>query len=73
MTEPKKEPAMDVAIRYLEYRARTEKQVVTRLQEAGYAQDEIDDCLTRLKALHYVDDTEYALSYLRRNLEKRRG
>lgn len=73
MTEPKKEPAMDVAIRYLEHRARTEKQVVTRLQEAGYTQDEINDCLTRLKDLHYVDDTEYALSYLRRNLEKRRG
>lgn len=64
---------MDVAIRYLEHRARTEMQVTVRLQEAGYSKEEIKDCLTRLKELHYVDDTEFALAYLRRNLEKRRG
>ena len=73
MSERKKPDAMETALRYLEHRARTEQQVRDSLRDAEYTQEEIDDCLDRLLTLHYVDDTEYALSYLRRSLEKRRG
>lgn len=73
MTEPKKQDVMEAALRYLEHRARTEQEVRDKLADAGYEPEEIEACLTRLKDLHYVDDTEYALSFLRRSLEKRRG
>ena len=73
MTEPKKQDVMEAALRYLEHRARTEQEVRDKLADAGYEPEETEACLTRLKDLHYVDDTEYALSYLRRSLEKRRG
>ena len=73
MSERKKPDVMETALRYLEHRARTAQQIRERLLDAEYAQEEIDACLERLQALHYVDDTEYALLYLRRSLEKRRG
>ena len=73
MTEPKKQDVMEAALRYLEHRARTEQEVRDKLTGAGYETEETEACLTRLKDLHYVDDTEYALAYLRRSLEKRRG
>lgn len=73
MSRAEKKDAMETALRYLEHRARTEQEVRGRLTDAEYEAAEIDECLQRLKDLHYVDDTEYALSYLRRSLEKRRG
>lgn len=73
MTEKNKPDAMETALRYLEHRARTEQEVRTRLTDAAFDAEDIRDCLQRLKDLHYIDDTEYALAYLRRHLEKRRG
>lgn len=65
--------AMEAAVRYLEHRARTEQEVREKLRGGEYAEQEIETCIMRLKELHYIDDQEYALSYLRRSLEKRRG
>ena len=69
----KKTDIMDTAARLLEHRMRTEQEVRRRLEEAAFEEEEIRSCLDRLKELHYIDDRAYALTYLRRSLEKRRG
>ena len=73
MNNKTKPEAMETALRYLEHRARTTKEIRDRLADAGYEAEEIRSCLERLTDLHYIDDGEYALAYLRRHLEKRRG
>lgn len=66
-------PAQEAALRYLEYRARTVKEVEEQLRMKEYTDEEIASCIERLEQLHYLDDEEYALSYLRHGLSKRRA
>lgn len=63
----------DAALRYLEHRMRTERQMRDRLAEKEYEPDEIDETLGWLKEMKYIDDAAYALEYLRYGFEKGRG
>lgn len=63
----------DAALRYLEHRMRTEKEMRTRLREKEFAEDEIDDTVSWLKQMGYISDHSYAAEYLRFGFEKGRG
>ena len=67
MVEEPKRKTMDIidqAMRYLEHRPRTEKEMRGRLSEKGFADDEIDAAIEELKGPGYINDAEYGTSYL---------
>lgn len=57
--------AMDQALRFLGYRARSVAEVRTRLQRHGHEAGVIDDVVDRLLELGYLDDDVFALTLAR--------
>ncbi len=57
--------ARDVAIKYLSFKSRTEKEVVLKLREKEFSDDIIDKVIELLKKYNYIDDYSYAGSFLR--------
>lgn len=57
--------AKDIAIYYLGYRARSEKEVVDKLSSKGYDKSIIDKVIDFLKEYDYVNDKKFADSYVR--------
>lgn len=56
--------AKAVALKYLSYRARTEKEVRAKLVQKGFEENVVDAVIERLYALHYLDDAAYARSFV---------
>jgi regulatory protein len=52
--------AIDVALRYLAQRPRSEQEVRRRLQRAGVADDAVDGVLVQLRQHGLVDDAAFA-------------
>jgi regulatory protein len=52
--------AMDRALNFLGYRARSEKEVRDRLGRYGYGEETIEGVIRRLKELGYLDDEDFA-------------
>lgn len=63
----------DTALRYLEHRMRTAKEMKNRLNEKGFSEDEIAETMDWLTSKKYVDDVNYGSEYLRMGFEKGRG
>lgn len=57
--------ARDVAVKYLSFKSRTEKEVVLKLREKEFSDDIIDKVIELLKKYNYIDDYSYAGSFLR--------
>jgi regulatory protein len=53
------------AIRLLAHRARSRKEIVDRLKQAGYAPQDIDWVIEELQRLKLLDDAEFARLYAR--------
>ena len=53
--------AMDLALRYLSYRPRSESEVRARLNRYGYEDDVIARTLDRLRGLGLIDDASFAV------------
>jgi regulatory protein len=49
----------------LEKMDRTEQQLKTKLREAGYASEAIEEAISYVKSYHYIDDERYARTYIR--------
>lgn len=56
--------AKDRAFLLLSYRARSEKEIRDRLAQAGYEADVIDEVVSRLYALNYLDDQDFAKKFI---------
>ncbi len=56
--------AIDVALRYLAQRPRSEQEVRRRLQRAGVADDAVDGVLVQLRQHGLVDDAAFAQYWL---------
>ncbi|WP_129044625.1 recombination regulator RecX [Companilactobacillus metriopterae] len=56
------------AVNYLSYQLRTEFELKKYLKEKEYDLDTIDEVLERLRSLHYVDDDNYAKTYIHSQL-----
>ena len=50
----------DYALRLIEFRDRTEKEMRDKLKEKKYGENEIEDEIEFLKSYGYIDDTRYA-------------
>lgn len=72
---PKKssKTAMEVASAYLANRMRTVWEVRKHLTEKEFGTEEIEETVTDLIGLRYLDDYNYAKIYYERNTEKKRG
>jgi regulatory protein len=57
--------AKDRAFLLLSYRARTEKEIRDRLQRAGYEGDVVDEVVSKLYELNYLDDKDFAEKFIR--------
>jgi regulatory protein len=51
---------LNAALRYLGYRPRSESELRERLRQRGFDGDSIEDTVTRLKELEWVNDTTFA-------------
>ena len=57
-----------VAYRFLNYKPRSEKEVITKLKEKKISQKSINDIIRSLKSLNYLDDRQYAKMYIEEKL-----
>lgn len=71
--DSKKRSAEAEAIRYLTARMKTIAEVSRHLKEKGYDAEETEQAISELKALNYLDDYRYALTYFEHASGKRRG
>jgi SOS response regulatory protein OraA/RecX len=65
--------AYERALALIAKRDRTEYQIRLLLDKDGYASDETDDALSRLRDSGYVNDAAYAERYLESLIDKGRG
>jgi regulatory protein len=56
--------AMDVSLRYLETRARTQREIELRLARDGYGEDVIARVVEKLIALGLIDDAQFAAQWI---------
>ncbi|HUK41916.1 MAG TPA: regulatory protein RecX [Candidatus Acidoferrales bacterium] len=63
--------ALDLALRFLSYRSRSEAEVERHLLRSGYSSAIIGKTLERLRALHYVDDEAFARNWALARTQKR--
>lgn len=56
------------AVNYLSYQLRTKKEIKDYLYKKEYHRDAVDDVISRLERLHYLDDESYAKSFINTQL-----
>ncbi|MDE6024590.1 MAG: recombination regulator RecX [Lachnospiraceae bacterium] len=64
--------AFDTAVYYLTFKDRTKKELADKLTDKGYSSADIDNAINRLELYGYINDENYALSYIKGNM-KRKG
>ncbi len=57
--------AYQLALNYLSHQLRTEKELTQYLREHEITPEGIQTSLAKLRELHYIDDQDYADSYVR--------
>jgi regulatory protein len=65
------EEARETALRHLERRRRTRRELERRLRERCFSPEIIDETLARLERVGLVDDLEYARAFLRDRMSRR--
>lgn len=63
--------AFDTAAYFLSFRDRSAKEIEDKLKEKGYSSDEIEEAVRKLKTYGYINDENYALSYIKSNMRKK--
>lgn len=56
--------ALEMAIRYLGYRSRSQKEMETYLKGKGFSEEVIDKTLQKLKSYGYIDDSAFAKQWV---------
>ncbi len=59
--------AFDTAVYYITFKDRTVKELRDKLIDKGYSHAEVDDSINLLLKYGYLNDANYALSYIRSN------
>ena len=65
------EPAFDCALKFLSYRARSEKEVGKKLVQLGFSEKTVAATIDKLRALHYLNDETFAREWARGRAEGR--
>lgn len=55
---------MEAALKYLDSKPRTVREVELRLDELEFGEQEVNDVVDRLKELNYLNDDEYASNFI---------
>lgn len=63
--------AFDTAINYVSFKDRTVKEIQDKLREKGYSSYDIEKAVEKLRYYGYLNDSNYALSYIRSNMNKK--
>lgn len=63
--------AFDTALYYITFKDRTQKEISAKLRERGYSDSDIEEALDKLKEYRYINEENYALSYIRSNISKK--
>ncbi|MDL1892205.1 hypothetical protein FBQ87_04850 [Sphingobacteriales bacterium CHB3] len=63
--------AKSVALRFLSRRQRTEKEIRDKLREKEFAEEEIQQTIENLRELGFLNDAEFARSYIRHQMAVR--
>jgi regulatory protein len=66
--EERKKEAKDVALRFLSFRRRTEKQVKEKLQKKGFDENTIKATIDKLREFDLINDLEFATSWVKDRL-----
>ncbi|KPL00273.1 MAG: hypothetical protein AMJ90_08575 [candidate division Zixibacteria bacterium SM23_73_2] len=70
----KKIKVKNAALNFLSYRARSEKEIKDRLKRKGYSRKLIDEVISDLKRLNFLNDYQFALNWIKDRLDhKPRG
>ncbi len=64
------EQAVDLAVKYLDYGRRTEKQIADYLKRKGAGIAAAEHALSKLLEYKYIDDFEYCRAYVEANIGK---
>ncbi len=68
LEQEKEMQAYHDAIKFLAYKARSEQEVINKMKEKNYSDKTIEKILIKLKSHHYINDEEYALSFVKDKL-----
>ncbi len=63
--------AFDTALYYITFKDRTEKEIQDKLKEKGYSYSDIDVAVSKLKEYGYINEENYAFSYIKSNIHKK--
>ncbi|HHV61832.1 MAG TPA: regulatory protein RecX [Firmicutes bacterium] len=63
--------AMEYALRLLEFRARTRKELEERLSRRGFAREDVLDVVSRLERLGYINDEKFVREWARARVDTR--
>jgi regulatory protein len=66
--EERKKEAKDVALRFLSFQRRTEKQIREKLQKKGFDEKTIKATIDKLKEFDLINDLEFATSWVKDRL-----
>ena len=63
--------AFDTALYFLTFKDRTIKEIKDKLKEKGYSDSDIEDALVKLIDYGYINEKNYAFSYIKSNMNKK--
>lgn len=63
--------AFDTAVYYITFKDRTKKELSDKLKEKGYSSHEIEESIGKLLEYGYINDENYAFSYIKDNINKK--
>ncbi|MCQ2409459.1 MAG: recombination regulator RecX [Clostridia bacterium] len=67
LNEERAKKAYEQMLRFLDFSARSEKELKDKLYEKGYHRNEVDFAIEKGKKYKFVDDTEFTRSFIRAN------
>ncbi|MBE5943556.1 MAG: regulatory protein RecX [Lachnospiraceae bacterium] len=63
--------AFDTALYYITFKDRTIKEIQGKLKDKGYSDSEIDDATSKLIEYGYINEDNYAFSYIKSNINNK--
>jgi regulatory protein len=64
-----KKPALEYALFLLKFRLRSKNEIIGKLREHKYEQDEIDEVISDLESHNLINDERFVKSFIRSRLE----
>ena len=71
LADNRKIKVKQVAYKYANYKPRTQQQIIQRLKQREFQEDEIDIAIRFLKEFNLIDDEKYAENYIKELIKKK--